>query len=162
MDDQPTAERSTSMVRPWLPGAVVLFVVASAGAAFFVVGALQEPEPVDPDYLLHPWGFLDQHEATLGLVSLFVFVVTGAVLVWARRTGCLAKPLPAQVIAMSLFAAWLGFGYRIMTTGVTGANIGGGGVILVTPVLALVTVGFVVASTKRTSKVTKERGRREQ
>lgn len=76
---------------------------------------------------------------------MVAFVVAGAVLLRARRVGRMPAGPLAQVAVLALFAAWLGASYRVLTAGVIGANIGGGLVMLVTPVVAALTLAVVVA-----------------
>lgn len=147
---------SSSKVRPGVLGLAVLFVGATAGVTFFWVGDLSEPiEPRYADYLWRPWPFLNEHETVIGVVSIAVWVVSGVALVAARRAGRMPAPLLAQVIILALFASWLGLGYRVMTAGVIGANIGGGGVWLLTPVFAVVAVAAVLGLAIRASRGTK-------
>ena len=152
---------STSDVPPFkasfgVLGFAALFIASAAGATFFWVGDLSEPiEPKYADYLWRPWPFLTEHETAVGVVSVIVFLVAGAALVAARRAGRMPAPLLAQVVVLTLFAAWLGLGYRTITAGVIGANIGGGGVFLVTPVFALVTVVLIVGLRIRASRRSK-------
>lgn len=144
---------STSRAGPAVLGAAFLFIAATAGVTFFVVGDISEPiEPRYADYLWRPWSLLEEHETVVGAVSLIVFVITGAALAAARRAGRMPAPRLAQVTVLALFAAWVGLGYRVTTAAVGGANIGGGGVILLTPVLALVSVALVVGLGMRASR----------
>lgn len=129
------------------------FIGATTGVTFFWVGGLSEPiEPRYADYLWRPWRFLNEHETAIGVVSTVVCVVTGVALVAARRAGRMPPPLLAQVIILAVVASWLGLGYRVMTSGVSGANIGGGGVWLMTPVFAVVAVAWVLGLAIRASR----------
>lgn len=148
-----TSDVSTSKVRPGVLGLAAFFIGATTGVMFFWVGDLSEPlEPRYADYLWRPWPFLIEHETAIGVVSTVVCVVTGVALVAARRAGRMPPPLLAQVIILALFASWLGLGYRVMTSGVIGANIGGGGVWLMTPVFAVVAVAWVLGLAIRASQ----------
>ncbi|MCU1358426.1 MAG: hypothetical protein JWM89_3844 [Acidimicrobiales bacterium] len=132
-----------------------VFLMFTTGATFFWVGDLSEAvEPRYADYLWRPWPFLDGHQTLIGVVSVVGLVVAGSALGAARRAGRMRAPLLAQVVVLALFAAWLGLGYRVMTAGVIGANIGGGGVWLLTPVFALATFGVVVTLAIRASRRT--------
>ena len=139
-----TSNAPTSTMRLQVLGLAALFIGAAAGATYFWVGVLSGPEPPDADYLWRPWPFLNEHETAVGVVSTFMFVVTGRALVVGRRPRRMSALLFAQVLTVALFAAWLGLAYGVITDGVTGANIGGGFVMLVTPVFALATVAMVV------------------
>jgi len=48
-------------------------------------------------------------------------------------------------VVLAVFAGFVGFGYRVVTAGVIGANIGGGLMLLATPVLALFAMIVVLA-----------------
>lgn len=152
MPDPSTPEVSASRARPSALGWVVLFIGAIPWVTYFLVRLVDAPESPDPDYLWRPWWFLDEHGTTIAVVASVVFVVAGAALRRARLDGRLPDPAPAQVAALALFAVWVGVGYRGVTFGVNGANIGGGMVVLVTPVLAVVTIAFVVAKSVRASR----------
>jgi hypothetical protein len=153
--DAPTSNAPTSNVRPGVLGLAALFILATAGVTFFLIGRLTRPEPFDPDYLWRPWPLLNDNEALIGVVSTIVFVVTGAALVASRRNGRVPLFLLAQVVVLSAFAAWLGLAYRAATAGVTGANIGGGMALLLTPVLALVSAALVAGLALRGSRQAK-------
>lgn len=153
MSDSSTTDVSKARIGPGILGLAALFISSGAGVTFFWVGDLSEAiEPRYADYLWRPWAFLSEHETVVGVVSVVVFLVAGAALVAARRAGRMPAPLLAQVIVLTLFAAWLGLGYRVLTAGVTGANIGGGGVLLLTPVFALLSVVLVVVLAIRASR----------
>jgi len=64
-------------------------------------------------------------------------------------------PLLAQCVILALFAAWVGFGYRALTAGVIGANIGGGVLLLVTPAIAIAAVASALVLAYRASRRTK-------
>jgi hypothetical protein len=131
----------------------VLFIVSATGVVFFWVGDLSESiEPRYADYLWRPSPFLTEHGTVVGIVSVTVFLAAGAGLIAARRAGRVPPPRLAQVVVLTAFAAWLGLGYRVVTAGVVGANIGGGGVLLLTPVLALISVVLVVGLAMHASR----------
>jgi hypothetical protein len=121
----------------------VALVVSAAGVAYAAIDLVSTEDPSDPDYLWEPWLPLAENATLVGAISAGVFV--GALMVFAAavRSGQAKRPLAAQVAVMCGFAMWLGAGYGIVTDGVTGANIGGGGVLLLTPVVALFTLALV-------------------
>lgn len=63
-----------------------------------------------------------------------------------------SRSTPRSGVVLAVLASWLGFGYRVMTAGVIGANIGGGVVLLMTPILGLVTVASVAGLGIRASR----------
>jgi hypothetical protein len=124
----------------------VALVVSSAGAAYAAIDLVSTedpPDPPDPDYLWEPWLPLAENTTLVGAISAVVFVGALGVFASAVRSSQAKRPLAAQVAVMSGFAMWLGAGYGIVTDGVAGANIGGGGVLLLTPVVALFTLALV-------------------
>jgi hypothetical protein len=121
----------------------VALVVSSAGVAYAAIDLVSTEDPPDPDYLWEPWLPLAENTTLVGAISAVVFVGALGVFASAVRSGRAKRPLAAQVAVMSGFAMWLGAGYGIVTDGVTGANIGGGGVLLLTPVVALFTLALV-------------------
>ena len=93
----------------WVPLSSALFLVCTAGVTYFWVGDLSEAvEPRYADYLWRPWPFLDGHQTLIGVVSVVGLVVAGSALATARRAGRMRAPLLAQVVVLTLFAAWLG------------------------------------------------------
>lgn len=152
MSGSSTPDAAAFPRRPRVLGWVALFVGATPWITYFLVRLVDAPESPDPDYLWRPWWFLDEHGTAIALISSVVFLVAGAALARARREGRLPDLAPAQVAALTLFAVWLGIGYRGVTRGVNGANIGGGGAVLVTPVLAVMTLAFVLAKSIQASR----------
>ena len=159
MHEPSTSQVLTSKASMGVVGLAALFIASAAGVTFFWVGDLSESvEPKYADYLWRPWPFLTEHETAIGVVSVIVFVVAGATLALAHRARRMAAPLLAQIGALTLFSAWLGVGYRVLTAGVVGANIGGGGVWLLTPVFALATGMVVVGPRLRASRRSRQIG----
>jgi len=153
MPGPPTTDVPTTKVQPGVLVLATLFISSAAGVAFFWVGDLSEAiEPRDADYLWRPWVLLSEYETLIGVASVIVFLVTCTALVAARRNGRVPPPLLAQIVVLTLLTAWLGLGYRVMTAGVIGANIGGGGVMLLTPIVALVSVASVAVLAIRASR----------
>lgn len=124
--------------------AAAALVVAGAGLAHAATGLASE-DAFDPDYLWEPWPPLEDNAALIGIVSLVVFACAGAVVAVAVRQGRTAPSFLAQVLVMVALGIWLGAGYRIVTDGVSGANIGGGLVLLMTPIVVLAALALVVA-----------------
>jgi hypothetical protein len=136
----------------WVRLSAVLFVLSCAGVAWYWAGDLSEQvEPEFADYLWHPWEWLLVHEDLVGVMSTLVFVAAGVALVVARRRSEATPSTLAAVAVAALFAAWLGLGYRVLTAGVNGANIGGGGILLLTPLFAVVTLALVLWLARRGS-----------
>ncbi len=139
----PTTEASKARRAAVVVGATAL-IVSSAGVAYAATGQLATEDPPYPDYLWQPWPPLDEHAVLIGVLSLAVFACAVVGIAWALRQRRVRPTLVAQVAVLAAFAAWLGGGYRIVTDGVTGANIGGGLVLLATPIVAFMAVALVV------------------
>lgn len=124
-----------------------------AALAFSLVGLVDgfgdQPVSGDRDYMWRRWTVLDDHQAAVGVVAVIGMAVASTILSRARTDGRLLAPALAQVVVLSLFAAWLGAGYHVVTDGVTGANIGGGLVLLITPVFAVSTLAVVAGLSLR-------------
>lgn len=156
MVDGSPSEFSEPTVSAPLGGVAALFavfVLSVAGLAFSVVGRAYGPEPADPDHLWQPWPPLADHQSAVGVVSLVAFVVASAGLLAASRAGRLRTLVAARVLVLAALAAWLGMGYRVLTAGVTGANIGGGGVLLLTPLVIVLVAVVEVALAIRARRV---------
>ncbi len=112
---------------PACAGLVVAFPVAT----WWLVGDLSTvPASADPDFAFRPFDIGPAAERAAGVGSVLLAAVTLAILVWftvrqvfdARWWSVLVPLLAAGFIA--------GAGWRVMTAGVIGANIGAGFVIL--------------------------------
>lgn len=131
----------------WPVVAGVVLVLATPVAVWWMVGDLTTTEVPDPDYLIAPVPMPATVERLLGVSAVLLVLATAVALLGATR----ADRVPARwwgVLAPLLAAGALsGVGWRVVTAGVVGANIGGGAVLLGGPVivLALVGVAAVVA-----------------
>lgn len=81
------------------------------------------------DFLVHPPGLTDGVERAIGVAAVVVAAASLATLVVRRwkDTGLPGAQVPRTVMVKLLVAAVLaGWGYRILTLGASGANIGAG------------------------------------
>lgn len=130
-------------LRVWLAAAASL--PATAAFVWAVVGDLSEMRHPDrADYLWHPVAPLVDNAVVIGAVSAAVLLASATTLVRARHAEATTPVLVAAGV-VAVYGAWLGFGYRVMTAGVMGANIGGGMFMLATPVIGLVVATIVGA-----------------
>ena len=112
--------------------APVLAAAASAGATWWLIGDLT-PSLFSPDYLYETPTWVKNTEDVWGPVALLVWTIAVSVLVRLRLKG----PLPvrsgwrAGILTISGLA--IGAGLRVITAGGSGANIGGGGLVLLGP-----------------------------
>lgn len=120
--------------------------LAAPVAAWWVIGDQSETH-TNPDYLFRAPDLDPGAVRIVGLVAvLIVAVCVGSFVSWTRRR--LVPRSWWSVEGPALFAGFAtGYGLRIITAGVSGANIGGGLVILWWPVMFL---GAIVWSTVQT------------
>lgn len=116
--------------------AAALLLVATPVAAWWLVGDISEVSG-DVDYAIRPADISPGTETAIGaaatavaLVALTVLLLpTSALRRWPRWWSVLAP-----LAALGVFAGW---GWRVMTAGVIGANIGAGRLVLLAPCLTL-------------------------
>jgi hypothetical protein len=113
----------------WAALAAVALVVAMPVATWWLVGDLTEDSAIragyDPDYLFRPFDIAPATERAAGVVAVVLVVAAVVVLPLAWRTGRLHAGWWAVLGMLSLVGAGCGWGWRVMTAGVSGANIGG-------------------------------------
>jgi hypothetical protein len=110
----------------------LMLVIAVPVAAWWLVGDQSTvPVSMDPDYAFRPWHIGPVAARAAGIGSLAAGGVAAAVLIGAT----LRRRLDIRwwVVLVPLLAAGFiaGAGWRVMTAGVIGANIGAGLVILI-------------------------------
>jgi hypothetical protein len=106
-------------------------VLAMAIATWWLVGDLSTvPLSASPDYAIRPWRISPAAARAAGIGSLVVAAVTMAVLGWATLRRVLEVRWWVVLVALLAAGFIAGAGWRVMTAGVIGANIGAGFVIL--------------------------------
>lgn len=121
-------------------------VLATPGAAWWLTGDLSEPIS-DPDYLVRPIALPDSVEFALGLGSVVLALASLAVLVHLFWTRALDRKWLPPIVFLVVAGAIVGWGWRVITAGVGGANIGGGIVVLFGgPLVIVLIVAAVVTS----------------
>lgn len=121
-------------------------VLATPVATWWVVGDLTESgvDPRDADHWISPPSLTEATERVLGLGAAIVLLIATAVLVVSTFRG---RVLPRwwgfalPLVGIGVFAGW---SFRVVTAGVYGANIGGGFVVLVSPIV--VAAGLAVSA----------------
>ncbi|GGS65135.1 hypothetical protein GCM10010270_40550 [Streptomyces violaceus] len=89
------------------------------------------------DYAYQPWGIGDGAAAVIGGLALVLAGAGAAVLVRAARRGALDRRWWGVLGPLVIVGLMAGVGWRILTAGVIGANIGAGMLIILgTPVAA--------------------------
>lgn len=111
--------------------AATALIVAGPVATWWLVGD-QSTVPVsgDPDYAFRPFDITAGTERTVGIGSTMVAVLAFLALAWATRRHRLEARwwmVLAPLVSAGLIA---GFGWRVLTAGVIGANIGAGFMVL--------------------------------
>ncbi len=88
------------------------------------------PASMDPDFLIRPLAIGAHIEFLVGVGALLVAVVASATLLWASRTRWLDQRWWFVLLPLLAAGLLVGAGWRVMTAGVIGANIGAGLVVL--------------------------------
>lgn len=120
-----------------------LLLLVTPALTWWIVG--DSPERVqNPTYILRPINLSSSAERALGLGALVLWVGSLAVLLLASRRR-LDVRTSAGLACFAVAGAILGGGYRVLTWGASGANLGGGLVVLFGVPLSLVLVTLGVA-----------------
>jgi hypothetical protein len=105
------------------------------------------PASADPDYAFRPFDVGPAVERTAGTGATVLAAITLLVLVWATRSHHLDSRWWKVFLALLAAGIIAGFGWRVMTAGVIGANIGAGLVVFFGgPVVAALLVWAVAYS----------------
>lgn len=107
----------------------VILPVATSVATWWLVGDLSVEPPAGGaavDYLIRPWPVDPRVERVLGWVASAVVVVVFGLLLWAALTHRLDPRWWSVLVPLSVVGVIAGAGWRVVTAGVIGANIGGG------------------------------------
>lgn len=95
------------------------------------------PASADPDFAVEPFDIAPGLQRAAGIGSTVLAIAALPTLIWATRRGRLSRRWWPVLAPLLVAGAAAGFGWRILTAGVIGANIGAGMVILVVgPVIA--------------------------
>jgi hypothetical protein len=132
---------------PKLPAraAVVAGLVALPLATAWVVGDQSSPgfAEYELDYIYRPFEF----SPALGWASVAIVLASGILSALAFRQGVLRRAWLPVVLMLAGLGVVLGYGFRVVTAGVIGANIGGAMLLLFgLPVLAVYVVVIIVKS----------------
>lgn len=136
----------------WARCAATGLALASPFASWSWVGDRSRPGE-RLDYLWNPPAATPSQEAAILLAATAITAAALAVLFVGRAMTLLRPPLLAGCAVATAFGLLLGAGYRVVTAGVIGANIGGGGVLLAAiPVTLLAVAAFVVVTVAPSSR----------
>lgn len=119
-------------------------VISTAVSSWWLIGDLTETDPVSADYIVRPPGFLTAHERRIGVVGLITLLIAigMVILVWRRTRPRVEWGILLTIWLIAAMAA--GYAERVITVGVVGANIGGGMLILASPVAAILLIGISI------------------
>jgi uncharacterized membrane protein YfcA len=126
---------SEALPRPVVAAGIGLVLVTPV-VTWWAVGDLSE-DVTDPDYLFHPLPLGPGAELAIGLAATVVALGAVVVLAVAARRRQVDRRWLAVLGPLLAAGALCGFGWRILTAGVGGANIGGGMVLLFGPWIVL-------------------------
>ena len=108
-----------------LAGATLLLAVPVM--TWWLVGDLSTvPLSSDPDYFIRPFRISPALERVLGWGSVLVAIVAALLLTWASLRKGLDPRWWSVLGPLLLIGVLVGFGWRVFTAGVIGANIGAG------------------------------------
>ena len=128
-------------MRPRHVIAATLVVTACPFATWFLIGDLTE-NVADPDYMFHPSALTGTQSVAIGVTAIALATIGIAVVLSAARRGVVDVTDLAAAGPLLATGAFVGASERAMTAGVIGANIGGGLLILGSPVVLLGLVGW--------------------
>lgn len=130
----------------WAHCAAIGLAVAAPSASWSWVGD-RSIAGDDLDYLWTPPALTQSQESAIFAASTLLVAVALAVLLAGQAMRLLRPPLLAGCAVVTAFGLLLGAGYRVVTAGVIGANIGGGLVLLAAiPATLLALATFVVVT----------------
>ena len=109
----------------------LILVLAVPVAAWWLVGDQSTvPVSMDPDYAFRPWRIGPVAARAAGLGSLAAGGVAAAVLIGVTLRGRLDVRWWAVLVPLLAAGSIAGAGWRVLTAGVIGANIGAGLVVM--------------------------------
>jgi hypothetical protein len=126
MGAPPPARHPSGMRRTLALAAVVLIVLLSPVTVWWIVGDQTETWIEDPDYAFRPLPLSAAQEAAAGWGSLAASLAAAGVVVVALRRHELDARVVRAAVPLLLAGGFCGVGWRVMTAGVIGANIGAG------------------------------------
>jgi len=127
----------------WPAVAGVMLVAAMPVATWWLVGD-QSTETADPDYRIRPVDIGDTAEHVVGVGAVVLVAASVLALVLAGRCGRLDRRWWPVLVELLLAGGLCGAGWRALTAGVIGADIGAGFVVLVGAPMVVALVGLAV------------------
>jgi hypothetical protein len=127
----------------WPAVAMVALIVAVPVATWWAVGDLSTDLP-DPDYQIRPVAIGDTTEQVAGVSAAVLAVAAVVALIHAGRAGRFDRRWWPVLVELMLAGTLCGAGWRVLTAGVIGANIGAGLVLWVGAPIVAALVGLAV------------------
>jgi hypothetical protein len=119
------------MARWAVLGSAVALQVATPVATWWLAGDLSTvPASSDPDYAFRPWLISPAATRAAGIGSLTIAATAIVLLGWATLRRLMDVRWWAVLVPLMAAGFIAGAGWRVMTAGVIGANIGAGFVVL--------------------------------
>ncbi|MFG2289491.1 hypothetical protein ACGFOU_25900 [Streptomyces sp. NPDC048595] len=111
--------------------ASVVLVAAVPVATWGLIGRQDAPgySPSELDHAVQPLPLAESLETSLGVICLVLAVVSGALLAYASRSDTFDRGRWMVLLPLLVAGLIVGAGWRVLTAGVIGANIGAGLVI---------------------------------
>jgi hypothetical protein len=134
--------------RGLVPLAAAGLVLATPVATWWLVGDRSGTSAgTELDYAVRPVEADPATQRLVGVVSVLVFVGTALLLVWASRRRLFDPRWWSAIVPMLVAGVIVGAGWRVVTAGAVGANIGAGLVVLFgAPVVAALVLWTVLRS----------------
>jgi hypothetical protein len=134
-------------LRTGIPAAVLL-VLSTPVATWWLIGDQSTvPAGAEPDYAIRPWNISPAAAGTAGITSLLLATAMTVLIARATALRKLDRRWWAVLIPLLVAGILAGAGWRVMTAGGIGANIGAGlYVMFVGPIFAGL-VAWAVAAT---------------
>ena len=127
----------------WPAVAGVALIVAVPVATWWAVGDLSTDLP-DPDYQIRPFDIGHTTEQVAGVSAAVLAAAVIVVLIHAGRAGRFDRRWWPVLVELILAGALCGAGWRVLTAGVIGANIGAGLVLWIGGPMVAALVGLAV------------------
>jgi hypothetical protein len=127
----------------WPAVAMVALIVAVPVATWWAVGDLSTDLP-DPDYQIRPVAIGHTTEQVAGVTAAVLAVAAVVTLIHAGRAGRFDRRWWPVLVELMVAGTLCGAGWRVLTAGVIGANIGAGLVLWVGAPIVAALVGLAV------------------
>jgi hypothetical protein len=127
----------------WPGVAGVVLVTTMPIATWWLVGDLSTELP-DPNYLIRPLDIGDTAQHMIGVGAVVLVAASGLTLVVAGLRGRVDRRWWPVLVELLLVGALCGAGWRVLTAGVIGANIGAGFVLGLGAPIVVFLVGSAV------------------